>query len=919
VIVRPVLCRPFIGRREELGYLHERRIEAAASHGGFVIVAGDAGIGKSRLISEFCLSLAYTRWRVAKGACPEFGSRPYGPILEALARVDDRPFTLGEASSKHEQAESIVARFRAIAERRALVVLVEDLHWADAATLEFLAYLGERTQNARILTVASMRADEIDGNPRSAALVAKMSRVSRAGRIDLPPLHGTELRAFIDGALDDIDLPDDARRTVARLSEGNPFFAEELLKSAVEERAAGRASALPRVRTAAGIPTMLRATLLDRLEPLSRDERRVLEQAAVIGRAFSLDLLVATLGATADSVLRALRRARDLQLIDELSAHQFRFRHVLTRDVVYDGFLSAEMRAKHRAIAEVLEAEPPETRALEALAYHWTLAGDAANAARANEIAGDAAARVYAHEDAIASYERAAAQAGLDAFARAAILEKIADRRLILAANEEAMAAFAAAADLFREADASDREAMCRARAAMTAYTMSLTDTTAPLHEALARIVPSERLARSRLHLAIAWINSALRRPATALEHLAQVDARSMESTDIAVRYYNVGTSVAVLAGDVPALRRAHASWLVAARARGMGAVVGVHYNGARFFSALGRHDEARVQIDDAMRLAHELRNRHAEECAQATAALCFVASGDLRAARTALNAVPTTTDNRVNLTFAAAAGTLVAAYTGDDALAAKWFDGCETAICSAPEIEVGAGFAELMVRRGRTRDAELLLHRALPDCEVIRGDALTLVAVGKYGARSDRRRARAYLERAVQTAPDELVESPALALFDAYESRRAGLAAEAARLARDAAEGFRRLGYPLLEAEALEMAGSVESAAALFAQCGASWHVRRLTGETRAAAPETTPSEQLENSKALSAREREVVVLAAGGLSNIDIAKRLGVTHKTVEKHLSAAYRKLDMRSRRDLRAFVDDSPRAPGGPQPK
>ena len=180
-----------------------------------------------------------------------------------------------------------------------------------------------------------------------------------------------------------------------------------------------------------------------------------------------------------------------------------------------------------------------------------------------------------------------------------------------------------------------------------------------------------------------------------------------MQATDIAVRYYNVRSSVAVLSGDVRALHAAHASWLAAARELSTGAVIGVHYNGAKFFSGLGCHDEARAQIEAGLRLSREVRGRHAEECTQATAALCYVAAGDLRAARAALDAVPATTDNRVNLIFASAAGTLVAAYTGDDALAATWFDACEAAITPAPEIEAGAGFAELMVRRGRVRDRD--------------------------------------------------------------------------------------------------------------------------------------------------------------------------------------------------------------------
>ncbi len=907
MIVRPMVCRSFIGRREELAYLNERRAEAAASHGAFVLVAGEAGIGKSRLIAEFCSPLAYSRWRVAAGACPEFGSRPYGPILDALAQVDDRAFALGDAESKLEQFEAIVERFRHIAERRALIVVVEDLHWADVATLEFLAHFGKRTQNARILVIASLRPTSLGVDRRFATQIATIARAARAARTDLAPLHGTELRAFIDGTLGDVDLPDDARRTVARLSEGNPFFAEELLKNAVEQRAHARKLS-QQLRRASYVPTTVRAALLARLEPLDSAELRVVEQAAVIGRAFSLDLLAATLGTSTESLLPALRRARDLQLVDELATTQFRFRHVLTREAIYDGFLSAELRAKHRAIAQALEAAPPSEGGLESLAYHWTLAGDPAKAAAANEAAGDSAARVYAHDDAIAYYERAAAQPDLGPRARAALLHKIADRHLVTSANEEALVAFAAAAELFREASESDREAMCRARAAMTAYTMTLTDTSGPLLESLARTDPAETLARSRLHLAVAWIKAALRRPALARAHLAQIDARAMESTDIAVRYHNVAASVAVLTGDLGALRREHAAWLAAAQGRSQGAVVGAHHNGARYFSALGQHDEAHAQIDAALRLARRMRSRHAEECAQATAALCYVASGELRAARAALDAVPTSTDNRVNLTFAAAAGTLVAAYTGDEVLAATWFDGCEAAIAAAPEVETGAGFAELLVRRGRTHDAETLLHRALPPGEaVIRGEVMTLLAVARHGAPADRPRAREYLARAAHESASHLVEGPALALFDAYEHRRAGRAAEAERLAREAGAGFARLHYPLLEAEARELAGDIAGAVILYERCGAAYHARRLTG---AGARTETPTPAQTR---LSAREHEVVVLAADGLSNIEIAQHLGITYKTVEKHLSAAYRKLDLRSRRELRGYVKGAAAAP------
>ena len=235
MIVRPVICRPFVGRREELAYLQERRLAAASSHGGIVLISGDAGLGKSRLISEFCEALAYSRWRIIKGYCSEFGGRPYAPILDALASADVDAIEPGPVESKHEQMETIVARFAALTARKATILVVEDLHWADAATLDLLAYLGQKIGSMRLLVLASFRSEDLhDGHP-AANGVAKISRAARAGRVDLAPLTGVELRAFIDEALSGFELPEETRRNVARIGEGNPFFTEELLKSAVEQ------------------------------------------------------------------------------------------------------------------------------------------------------------------------------------------------------------------------------------------------------------------------------------------------------------------------------------------------------------------------------------------------------------------------------------------------------------------------------------------------------------------------------------------------------------------------------------------------------------------------------------------------------------------------------------------------------------
>jgi DNA-binding CsgD family transcriptional regulator/tetratricopeptide (TPR) repeat protein len=906
VIVRPVLCKPFVGRRAELAYLRERRLEAGASRGGLIFVAGDAGLGKTRLISEFCRSLAYSRWRITSGPCREFGGRPYGPILDALAHIDPSA-QLAPAQSKHQYFEAIVDRFAQFAARKALVVVIEDVHWADAATLDLLAYFGSRLQNMRVLMLASFRPGDLHAGHPAAAGIENVGRSARAGRIDLAPLAGLELRTFIDEALSGFTLGDDARRSIALTGEGNPFFTEELLKNAVQEIAErrGRAGA-----GSARVPHGVRSTLLERLRPFDDDERRIVTQAAVIGRTFSLGLFESVTDIDSERLLQALRRARDFQLIEELEPSVFRFRHGLTREAICGDFLGAELQPLHRRIA--LSLEMAGERTVESLAYHWWAAGDDDRSAHYNVLAGDAARTVYAHDDAIAFYQRALEARDLDALTRGSILEQIANIRLVLSMAEQGLATYSAAADAYRVAGASEREAVCRVRAAMTDYTMHLTDTSAPLGRMLERLDASDYLARARLHLGIAWIAAALRFPTRAKEHLAHVDARAETgATDIAVRYHNVAACVATDLVDVDGFRREHVAWLEAARAHGSGAIAGAYYNGAKFFASFALHDEARENIRQALQAAHEQKSVHAEECAHATAALCYVLSGDLPALRSALDAVPTTTDNLVNLTFARAAGTAAATYLDDDGLIETWFDGFDDPLESVTEIECGYGFAELLVRRGRNADARALLHRVLPDCELVRGQVLTLLSIARHGADTDRARAREYLVRAA--AMGDSLEGPALALFDAIccsavEPERARM------LAAEAADGFRRLRTPLLEAEARELAGDTGGALSLYRRCGAAFNVRRLErlADTSGGVPTTPVANSGPSSAhsvelaALSSREREIATLAAGGHSNLEIARSLSISHKTVEKHLGTAFQKLGVSSRRALRHYV-------------
>ena len=873
------------------------RLEAGASRGGVVFIVGDAGLGKSRLIAEFCRSLAYSRWRIIHGPCRQFGGRPYGPILDAISNLDAAAAALTPAESKRQYFEAIVERFAESAARKALVLVLEDLHWADAATLDLLAYLGSKVKRMRLLILASFRPDALHAGDPASAAIENAARCAGAGRIDLGPLDGSELRTFIDEALAGFELSAQRRREIALAGEGNPFYTEELLKNAVQEALdhTGRWESTL-------IPPSVRATLLERLRPFGDEDRRILTHAAVIGRTFALDLLASVAGVESKSLLTTLRRARDYQLIEELQSGLFRFRHGLTREAICGDFLRAELRPLHRRIASTLEGRDGGAGSIEALAYHSWAAGDGERSSRYNALAGDAARRVYAHDDAIAFYERALESPSIDSYARGSLLERIANVRLVLSMAEEGQATYDAAARCFESAGAFEREAACRVRAAMTAYTLHLSDSSGALEEMLARLDDDEFMARSRLHLGIAWIFYALRFPSRARAHLDRVDPRATAAEpEVRVRYHDVAARVAAAFGDVQRFRNEYAEWLEAARAHGPGAVAGVYYNAAKTFASFGLHEEARENIRHALRVARETRSRHAEECAYATAALCYVLSGDLSEARRAVEVVPTTTDNRVNIVFASAAGSAIGTMIGDEALIEKWFDGFEATILTSPEIECGSGYSEVLVRRDRHDEARAFLHRALPECELVRGEVPALLAIARHGRDDDRARARGYLARAAQLG--DSLERPALALFDAICEEDAH-SEHARQLAREAAGGFRRFGTPLLEAQARECAGEIAEALAIYRRTGAEYHVARLEG-----APATNrllPPSDGPGLSALSAREREIAALAASGQSNLEIARSLSISHKTVEKHLGATYEKLGVSSRRALRSYL-------------
>jgi len=894
MLAQPVFCRPLIERRDELELLHERRRRASAGHGGLVLLAGEAGVGKTRLLSEFTRSLSVPRLRVVLAHCREFAQRPYAPVLDLLAQLDPQADSLAPARSRDEQFEPLIRAFGRESERSTIVAVIEDLHWSDPATAELIAAIAESAGAQRLLLVATYRPEAIRDDGAMFASLARLQRMPVTSTVELRPLDVDATRRFVEATLEPTrGLPAQTRASIVRLSDGNPLFVEELLKNELEKVGAGT--------PAHGLPATIRAAILERLRPLAEDEREIIAHAAVVGRRFTTSLLEAILSVPHDRMLAALHHACTLQLVTEEGPGAFAFRHALTREAIYDSFLRTQLAGFHHAIARALEALPEDQRSVQDLAYHTWAAGDRDAAARYGERAGDEAHAVFAHDDAARYYEAALASVEPLSLDAARIALKLGrthnwnlDKRLCGAYYEQAAEAFAAANDIDGESDA-------RFEQTAALYSLDANDCTRPLERFRERLTgPEHATLRTRADVRLAHLYQLLGRGDECGTILATTTSRELANSDWRVRatYHATRAALAAQTADVAPCRAAFGESLAAA-----GGDVFVRHvilsNAAGAFTDLGRFDEALAYFDETESLAQAHHLKSSEAFVLATKARFWWLRGELSKARDCLHralAIPSEYElARLEMTCCAP---LVGELIGDEELIGRF------ATEPLPSKHLGrlaAGAAERLVRSGRVRDAQELLRRALDEPADARTPFVLYLAVARIGAQADGAAARAVVARLAALEHDVIFKA-ALPLFDALVAKRSGEGSLARERAHDAVERFRANGCPLWEAEALELAGRPQEAAALYRRMGAVVPLRRIELEARSEAHGT----RARGAPGLTTREREVLALAGRGLSNGEIARELAVTVKAVEKHVGSLYAKLGFTSRGRLIAHV-------------
>ncbi len=415
---------PLVGRDAELGMLLDRLDAATAGQPVVTLIGGDAGVGKTRLVSELADLAGDRGFTVLSGRCAELGDAvPYLPLADALRDATTGPSASGDLLDalaarpvlarllpdrddsqpaggdlpglvKQQLFGAVLGMLAELAAASPVLLILEDLHWADQSTRDLITFLSRMLHSERLALVATYRTDDMHRGHPLRPLVAELLRLPGVSGLQLGPLAAESMAEHLTGMsgrrLDAVAIEDMIRR-----AEGNAYYAEELLQAS----AAGT-----------DLPAGLADLLLARMERLSEDAQRVLRTAAVTGRRVDDDLVRQASGLGQQSYDEAIREAVAHQLLVPDGEQGYLFRHALLREAVYADLLPGERTRLHARLAELLDdeqrlAQVPGTAA--ELAQHYLASHDVPGAFTASVLAGQEAERLAAPAEAHRHYDQA--------------------------------------------------------------------------------------------------------------------------------------------------------------------------------------------------------------------------------------------------------------------------------------------------------------------------------------------------------------------------------------------------------------------------------------------------------------------------------------------------------------------------------
>jgi predicted ATPase/DNA-binding CsgD family transcriptional regulator len=966
-----------VGRLRESDTLWTRFEAATAGHTGVVLIAGEPGIGKTRLLDSFAAHAISTGARVLRGGASEAaGMPPYLPFLEALGQhvratppeelrvqagdmagilaiiLPELAAQLGETPRSYplppEQArlrlyEAVSAFLAALANERPLALIFDDLQWADGATLDLLVYLARRQRAIPLLVVGAYRAGDAEGRAAFAQTLAELNRLRTLDLLTLGPLDAEAMVALAEEYLGGpVTAP--LGEVLFRHSEGNPFFAEELLRNwrdagALNQTEHGRWTLT--TTQAPALPPGIAGAVRQRLVRLRPETLELLRTAAILGRTFDTALLAEVVGQDVEAVEESLREAEQASLLNGAmtgAQRVYTFSHDKIRESLYDDMTHARRQRLHGFIGRALEARSQSSAAqrLAELAYHFARSGDRIRGADYARRAAQQAMVAYAPEEALAQYRTVVELTSVDDLQRGETLMGMGDAATLAGAHNDAVGTFAAAhawyersGDRVAAARAAhrlgqvwwQREAIPQAREAFEAALALLGDQ--PLAEIVCALVDlSSLLALSQHQYTAALVHA--RHAFTIAERLGEDDLLASASRalgnllartnqlpegldllrralDLALQADNPAEAaeccaclrmacawnceyrqaIAYARQEIDLARRCHAPYLLRH----------VYTHLTVMYALAGELVEAERAYAEARTVVERLAAPEAWAYFDLIAGVVPMARGDyatseqgtVRAIEEFRAANPDT------LVWYLGILAVISARQGKERETLAAIDEAEAAIAAVPSDSMAS-----VLPLSSVIDAAFLIgagqrvahHYA--QLEPFRGqfhNALVSRLLGQIETlRGDFAAAHVSLDEAEATARQESIQ------FELAQT----LVAQADLAIAEGGRGTReRAREKLAEARVL------------YSEFGNETEVRRMDQALRRHTRER-PAQSQPLPSGLSAREVEVLCLVAAGRSNREIASDLVLSEKTVENHLTRIYAKIGAENRAAAAAFA-------------
>jgi class 3 adenylate cyclase len=438
-VIQKVVSPVVVGRSEELDRLEDALLAANRCESRFVVLAGEAGIGKTRLAGELERRAHKLGTTVLWGSCSEAElALPYLPILEALGNylaVQDAKTLadrLGPAARELAQLfpqlgapttsptadptqtklrlfESMISLLTIPADDTGVLLVIEDIHWADASTRELLDYLTRRLRSLRIMVLATYRNDELHRRHPLLPTIQRWRRAGFAEIVELQEISQAEVGDIISAILDTDDLSGDFMRFMHERTEGNPFVLEEMLKDSLDRGDIYRADGGWEQRSVEELrlPDSVRDTILLRVQRLSDEEVAVLQVASVLGRSFDYSMLATVADLDEAAIHKHLETSIQEQLVEEdpSAPARYRFRHALTQEAIYNDMVMPRRNRIHSRAADFLTGRPG-ARVVE-IAHHLLGARRFEDAVPVCIEGAEQAERAYAYQEAFKLYDHA--------------------------------------------------------------------------------------------------------------------------------------------------------------------------------------------------------------------------------------------------------------------------------------------------------------------------------------------------------------------------------------------------------------------------------------------------------------------------------------------------------------------------------